>query len=236
LIETLRTAAPWQALRRRERAVSDESQIIVRRDDLRVARRVACSETTIVFVVDASGSAALNRLAEVKGAVELVLADCYVRRDRVALIAFRGTTAEVILPPTRSLLRAKRALAGQPGGGGTPLATAIDAAVLLAVNEQRRGIAPMLVFLTDGHGNIARSGQPGRAAAEADALAAARAVRVASLGALVVDIAPRPQERARQLATAMGARYHPLPSVEATALSRAVLASSQDASNLRRAP
>ena len=78
---------------------------------IRILRFQQKSETATLFVVDASGSAALNRLAEAKGAVELLLADCYVRRDRVALIAFRGTTAELLLPPTTSLVRARRSSA-----------------------------------------------------------------------------------------------------------------------------
>ena len=91
----------------------------------------ACSSargTTTLFVIDASGSSALHRLAEAKGAVDLLLADCYVRRDQVAVIAFRGRGAELLLPPTRSLVRAKRSLAALPGGGGTPLAAGLDAA------------------------------------------------------------------------------------------------------------
>ncbi|WP_439580765.1 magnesium chelatase subunit D, partial [Elioraea sp.] len=107
LVETLRAAAPWQALRRLE-AAERARRVIVRRDDIRLVRLKAPSQTTAIFVVDASGSAALARLAEVKGAVELLLADCYVRRDTVALIAFRGTTAELVLPPTGSLARARR--------------------------------------------------------------------------------------------------------------------------------
>ena len=100
----------------------------MRRDDFRMTRFQQRTRTTTIFVVDASGSSALNRLAEAKGAVELLLADCYVRRDQVALLAFRGKEAELLLPPTRSLVRAKRSLAGLPGGGGTPLAAGIDAA------------------------------------------------------------------------------------------------------------
>jgi len=133
LLETLRAAAPWQPMRRAARAGTPSNGLIdVRPDDFRITRFAQRSETTTIFLVDASGSSALNRLAEAKGAVELLLADCYVRRDRVALITFRGTGAEVLLPPTRSLVRAKRSLAGLPGGGGTPLAAGIDAGWLMA--------------------------------------------------------------------------------------------------------
>ena len=114
---SLRAAAPWQPIRRRERTAVADHRIEVRADDLRVTQFKQRTRTTTIFVVDAPGSTALNRLAEAKGAVELVLADCYVRRDRVALLAFRGGGAELLLPPTRSLVRAKRSLAGLPGGG-----------------------------------------------------------------------------------------------------------------------
>ena len=137
IVETLRAAAPWQRLRREETARAGapraaQPRVLVRIEDFRVTRFEQRSESTTIFAVDASGSSALHRLAEAKGAIELLLADCYVRRDRVALIAFRGKTAELLLPPTRSLVRAKRSLAGLPGGGGTPLAAALDAAVALA--------------------------------------------------------------------------------------------------------
>ncbi len=107
LIETLRAAAPWQRLRRGE----GEARLRITADDLRIRRLVQKRETTTIFAVDASGSAALERLAEAKGAVESLLAECYVRRDRVALVAFRGRGADLLLVPTRSLVRAKRALA-----------------------------------------------------------------------------------------------------------------------------
>lgn len=182
------------------------------------------TETTAIFVVDASGSSALNRLAEAKGAVEMLLADCYVRRDRVAVVAFRGQAAELLLPPTNSLVRAKRSLAGLPGGGATPLALGLDAAMALAAEEQRRGRTPLMILLTDGRANIGRSGTPGRPQAEADALSAAIPVRLAGISALLVDTSPRPAPFAKQMATAMGARYLALPAVNSEKLSAAVAA------------
>lgn len=221
VIATLRAAAPWQRLRTRP-GPSPSRRIEVRRDDLRITRFKQPTQTTTVFVVDASGSLAANRLAEAKGAVELLLAECYVRRDQVALLAFRGKGVDLLLPPTRSLARAKRSLADLPGGGATPLASAIDAAVALAVGIRRRGQTPVLVFLTDGRGNVARDGATGRGQAEADAQDAARAAAAAGLRMLLVDAAPRPQKAAEALATSLGALYIPMPRAEAGALSQAV--------------
>jgi magnesium chelatase subunit D len=198
-------------------------RIVVRRDDLRIRILRQRSETTTVFCVDASGSAALERLAEAKGAVELLLAEAYVRRDRVALVAFRGRSAELVLPPTRSLTRAKRGLSGLPGGGGTPLAAGIDAALAVALGARRSGSRPAIVVLTDGRANVARSGEGGRAQAGAEALQAARALRAAGLPALVVDTGSRGEE-ARAVADAMGARYLKLPRADAGQLSAAVRA------------
>jgi len=115
LVETLRAAAPWQAIRRAAAPGGlgrRPAAVLVRPEDLRFTRYRQRTETTTIFVVDASGSSALHRFAEAKGAVELLLADCYVRRDQVAVIAFRGRTAEELLPPTRSLVRAKRSPPG----------------------------------------------------------------------------------------------------------------------------
>ncbi|MEL6662825.1 MAG: VWA domain-containing protein, partial [Pseudomonadota bacterium] len=109
LLATLRAAAPWQTLRGR-----GDSRLKLRPSDLHVKRHRHRAESSVIFVVDASGSAALNRLAEVKGAIELLLSECYARRDHVSLIAFRGETSEALLPPTRSLTRVRRALAGLP--------------------------------------------------------------------------------------------------------------------------
>jgi len=251
LIDTLRTAAPWQTLRRREitalaltsaqssqpksaprsRSSADaidsrsrSSKIEVRASDFRVARVQERAETTTIFAVDASGSSALNRLAEAKGAVELLLADCYVRRDKVAVISFRGRSAEVLLAPTRSLVRAKRGLSGLPGGGGTPLAAGISAAAALADATRRRGGTPVIVLLTDGRGNVALDGTGGRARADADARQSARRLRAAGHTALLIDTSPLPQASARELAAEMGAAYLPLPRADASAMSRSVQA------------
>jgi magnesium chelatase subunit D len=228
VLETLRAAAPWQKLRQRAatqgQQVPAQPRIQVRKEDFHVARFRQLGQTTTVFVVDASGSAALNRLAEAKGAVELLLADCYVRRDSVAVIAFRGKAAELLLPPTRSLARAKRGLAALPGGGGTPLAHAIDASLALAEQIRRKGETPIVVLLTDGRGNIARDGSPGRQQAVQDSLAAAAALRGARITALLVDTSAQPHPAAQQLARAMGAQYLALPYAGAHAVSQAVRA------------
>jgi magnesium chelatase subunit D len=222
VVETLRAAAPWQGVRRHGDDATQRVQ--VRREDLRVTRRKKHAETVTIFAVDASGSAALHRLAEAKGAVEMLLAECYVRRDQVALIAFRGSVAETLLPPTRSLLRARRCLADLPGGGGTPLATAIDAVTALSDAVRRKGQTPVVVLLTDGRANVTRDGRGGRPQAEADALAAGRRARVAGVSALLVDTSPNANPAAERLAAEIGAQYLPLPHADAAAISRSVQA------------
>lgn len=221
LIDTLRAAAPWQRLRRAQ-ARPDAPPVLVRPDDFYIRRLEQRRTTTTIFALDASGSSALFRLAEAKGAIELLLAECYVRRDQVAVLAFRGATAEVILPPTRSLVRAKRGLAGLPGGGGTPLAAGLDAAATLAAQVRRAGGTPVVVLLTDGRANVGRDGQGGRARAQEEALAAARALRAQGGSVIVIDTSVRPEPAALALALAAGARYVALPQADAAALSRAV--------------
>ncbi len=222
VLETLRAAAPWQPLRRAQRR-GKNGRLIVHKDDIRVTRFKQCSGTTTIFVVDASGSSALQRLAEVKGAIELLLAECYIRRDEVALIAFRGKGAELLLPPTRSLTRAKRSLAALPGGGGTPLSAAIWAATELALAIRAKGQAPTIVLMTDGRANVARDGS-GRSAAETEAQVAAKQLALTGIPVVLVDSSPRPQDKAAQLASAMHARYVALPHADAARLSQAVMA------------
>jgi len=217
LLATLRCAAPWQRLRG-----GQGTRVRVLPDDFRVTCYRQKKQTVTVFAIDASGSSALHRLAEAKGAVELLLAGCYVRRDEVAVIAFRGRQAELVLPPTRSLVRVKRSLAGLPGGGGTPMASALDLAARLIQQVAKRGQTPTLVLLTDGHANVARDGTGGRARAEADAIAAAKAVRLLGARTLLIDTAPRPQPQSQQLAELLVARYLALPHADARRVAEAV--------------
>jgi magnesium chelatase subunit D len=221
LLATLRCAAPWQRLRRAQQA-QHAARVLVRVDDLRVTHFRQRSETATIFVLDASGSSALHRLAEIKGAVEVLLAECYVRRDQVAVISFRSKGAELLLPPTRSLVRAKRLLAGMPGGGATPLASGIDAARELAEQLRRRGLTPSLVLLTDGQANVGRDGSTGRERAQLDALRAAKLLGACQFKMLLIDTSPRPQAAARSLAESMRCRYLPLPYADARTLASAV--------------
>jgi magnesium chelatase subunit D len=216
VIDTLRAAAPWQKLR------GGQGRVVIRRDDLRVRRFQTRSEVLTIFAVDASGSAAAARLAEAKGAVELLLAEAYVKRAHVALIAFRGIAAELLLPPTRSLTRARRLLAELPGGGGTPLAAGLAAARELAEAARARGRTAFVIVLTDGRANIAADGRAVRSQAEADATAAAKAIRAAGIACAFVDTSARPRPEGAALAAAMGARYLPLPRADSAAMHAAI--------------
>ena len=222
VLATLTAAVPRQKLRRLP--THSRAKLAIRTEDFRVHRYAQHTPTCLIFAIDASGSAALHRLAEAKGAVELLLAQSYARRDQVCVIGFRGNTAEVLLPPSRSLVRAKRSLSGLPGGGGTPLAKAIEQSLQVALAEKRLGHSPSLVMLCDGRPNVGLQGQGGRAQALEDALALARQWHSHGLPAVWLDTSARPEPQAQQLAQAMGARYLPLPLANSSRMAQAVLA------------
>ncbi len=229
ILATLRAAAPFRRLRANATdspAAASRVVVSVRREDFHVTRYKHRSPTATIFVLDASGSSALHRLAEAKGAVELLLADCYVRRDQVAVVAFRNKGAEVLLAPTRSLVRARRELSDLPGGGGTPLAAGIEAGRVLAEALARRGATPTMVLLTDARANVALDGRGGREQAHSDAVSVARRVRAAAIRSLLIDTSPRPGATAQTLAGELGARYVPLPHADAASLANAVRLSS----------
>ena len=222
VLATLNAAVPRQKLRRLPS--HSRAKLAIRTEDFHVHRYAEHSPTCLIFAIDASGSAALHRLAEAKGAVELLLTQSYARRDQVCVIGFRGTQAEVLLPPTKSLVRAKRSLSGLPGGGGTPLARAIEQSLQVALAEKRLGHSPSLVMLSDGRPNVTLQGQGGRAQALEDALTLARVWHGHQLPAIWLDTSARPEPQAQQLAQAMGARYVPLPLANSKRMAQAVQA------------
>ena len=218
LVATLRTAAPWQALRGRKPA----EPLRVYPSDIHLKRYEERSDRLIIFAVDASGSAALARLGEAKGAVELMLARAYASRDHVALVAFRGEEAQLLLPPTRSLVQTKRRLAALPGGGGTPLAHGLKAASELAQRAHAQGLTPTLALLTDGRANIALDGSANRKQAGKDAMAMARWVAAVGTSTVVIDLGTRPQPALADLAQTMAGTYLPLPRATAERMHKAL--------------
>ncbi|MCN9239607.1 putative cobaltochelatase [Streptomyces sp. RY43-2] len=148
LAATVQAAAPHQRARGRT-----GSGLLLRRDDLRQAVREGRESNLVLFVVDASGSmAARQRMSAVKGAVLSLLLDAYQRRDKVGLVTFRGSTAEVALPPTSSVDAAAARLRSLPTGGRTPLAAGLLKAHDLLRIERLRDPArrPLVVVVTDG--------------------------------------------------------------------------------------
>lgn len=227
IIDTLRAAVPWQRVRRAEMLAAGKTipagKIVIRKEDFRIKRYQERTQTLTMFIVDASGSSAMHRLAEAKGAVELLLAECYIRRDQVAVMSFRGSAAELILAPTRSLVKAKRALSGLPGGGGTPLSRAIDESFEIASVSMRKGLTPALVFLTDGRANIAKDGSPGRSKAMEDAQQSARAASYYSFKSLWIDTSAQARDEGKALAALLGSMYLPLPNAGANEVSQAIM-------------
>lgn len=220
LVATLQACAPWQTIRRM--SMPQAGRIIIFPSDIRVKRYQDKSDRLLIFVVDASGSAAVSRLSEAKGAVELLLAQSYAQRDHVALIGFRGDGADLLLPPTRSLVQTKRRLAALPGGGGTPLATGLQAAVQLAEHSERQGLTPSILLLTDGRANITLSGAADRPRAQGEAEQIASLIGARRIGGVVLDIGNRPHPPLKTLSQAMQARYVPLPRADARRMSEAV--------------
>ncbi|MCC1482160.1 magnesium chelatase subunit D [Roseibaca sp. Y0-43] len=220
VVATLRQAAPWQAMRRAARPDAAQGRLLLMPGDIRIKRYQDRTDRVLIFVVDASGSAAVARLAEAKGAVEIMLAEAYSARDHVALVTFRGDHAELALPPTRSLVQAKRRLAGLPGGGATPLASAMQVAFDASLQARARGMSPTLAFLTDGRGNIALDGTPDRAQAGADATTLASAIAARAIPALVIDTSLRPKPHLSDLAATMGATRIALPRADARAMAQ----------------
>jgi len=217
-LATLRAAAPKQRLR----SGTHQGRVAIRAEDFHVHRYQQHSSSCLILALDASGSAALQRLAEAKGAVELLLQQSYARRDSVCIVAFKGAQAQLLLPPTRSLVRAKRAMTGLPGGGGTPLALALKMACEQATQLQRQGVTPILVVLSDGRANVNLQGLGGRPQAQADAQLWAAQWRQTGHRALWIDTSLKPDAQVQNMAHIMGGSYMPMPQVQAQRMAAAM--------------
>ena len=214
---TLRAALPHQEARGRT-----GPRPVLAPADLRLAVREGREGNLVVLCVDASGSmAARRRMREVKTAVLSLLVDAYQRRDTVALVTFRGTGAELVLPPTGSVEVAARRLDDVAAGGRTPLAEGLEEVGRLLARERRRDARrrPLLVLVTDG-----------RATAGPDAVARSQAAAEALAGfgvaTVVLDCEAGPMRLglATTLASRLRAEHVPVGDVDAAALTGAVRA------------
>ena len=157
---TMRTAAPYQAKRRaREFAKTGEDptgRVFIEQSDVRAKKMARKAGSLVIFVVDASGSMALNRMNAAKGAAINLLAEAYQSRDKICLISFQGDFAQVVLPPTRSIAMAKNRLERMPCGGGSPLAHALNQAAQVGINAQKSGDVGevLVVCISDGRANV----------------------------------------------------------------------------------
>src|SRR5262249_30583940 len=159
---TLRAAAPFQQERESQKAKSGMAYAL-KMSDLQRKVRVRKASNLILFVVDASWSMAVSeRMQATKGAIMSLLTDAYQRRDRVGLVVFQKDRAQIVLPPTNSVVLAKTALASIPVGGKTPLSAGLLLSYEIIKKEQtlHPDVMPLMILLTDGAGNVSISDQP----------------------------------------------------------------------------
>jgi magnesium chelatase subunit D len=218
---TLRAAAPYQLVREK-----NGNSIIIHESDFRNKIREKKIGNLVLFIVDASGSmGAQQRMVASKGAVLSMLMDAYQKRDRVGLIAFRGDSAELILPPTSSVEMAQKYLEELPTGGKTPLSHGLMKGYETIQAELRRDpdTCPFVVLISDGRANVSMNGEPPLQETET----IASMFRNECIQSAVIDTESSIIKfgLAREISSALGARYLALEDLKADSIIEAVRSS-----------
>jgi magnesium chelatase subunit D len=239
---TLRASAPYQKSRR-QRAIGTKNEgrgVHIEQSDVRIKKMASKAGSLIIFVVDASGSMALNRMNAAKGAAMSLLTEAYQSRDQISLIPFQGDMADVLLPPTKSIAMAKKRLESMPCGGGSPLAHALQMAMLTGINAQKSGDVGkvVVVCISDGRANVplcvsmgeefdpdadedSKDGKPSRGYLKEEVLACAKQLGVLpGFNLLCIDTENKfiSTGIAKDIANAAMGKYHQIAKADGSAI------------------
>uniref|UniRef100_A0A7S4RK90 Mg-protoporphyrin IX chelatase n=2 Tax=Ditylum brightwellii TaxID=49249 RepID=A0A7S4RK90_9STRA len=239
---TLRASAPYQKSRR-QRAIGTKNEgrgVHIEQSDVRIKKMARKAGSLIIFVVDASGSMALNRMNAAKGAAMSLLTEAYQSRDQISLIPFQGDMADVLLPPTKSIAMAKKRLESMPCGGGSPLAHALQMAMLTGINAQKSGDVGkvVVVCISDGRANVplcvsmgeefdpdadedSKDGKPSRGYLKEEVLACAKQLGVLpGFNLLCIDTENKfiSTGIAKDIANAAMGKYHQIAKADGSAI------------------
>jgi len=239
---TLRASAPYQK-GRRERSIGTKYEgrgVFLEQSDVRIKKMARKAGSLIIFVVDASGSMALNRMNAAKGAAMSLLTEAYQSRDQISLIPFQGDAADVLLPPTKSIAMAKKRLETMPCGGGSPLAHSLQMAMLTGLNAQKSGDVGkvVVVCISDGRANVpmcvsegeefdpdadpdAKDGKPSRKYLKEEVLAMAKKMgALPGFNLLCIDTENKfiSTGVAKDIANAAGGNYHQIAKADGNAI------------------